>query len=158
MATTEQNDKQKKEKKKPKIDKGLALYMRLVEEKSYQAIADHFKVSKSGAYDCLKPIEDRLLMGGIIHNKPDVESKIHSAIRLNYQLHLLDPATIKKASANNAAYVLDRSTVNAHLIEGKPTAIEDHRVLSADLTKVILACKQALQQGQLIECQTSTPE
>lgn len=114
----------KKQPTEPIIDVHKALKLRLINNLTYQEIADTLGCSKSGIHKALQRVKDVIDTPELTDQFRQHKAKIVEGVQLKYLVHLANKDTIKAASANNAAYALgqlnniirldrDQSTTNA---------------------------------------------
>ena len=131
------------------VELGKALKRRLIHGLPYSAIAAEFGVSKSAVYQRLKPFENLLKDPEAVQSYVKNKSQILDAAEFRVLQQMLDDGTLKKASANNLAYVLQQLFKENHLVKGESTSNIAIANISDDEREELLACSDEMTRGAL---------
>ena len=119
-----------------KINIAEALKLRLVNNLSYQEIADRYGVCKSAVYQALKRFLSILVEPNELEGYKQNKIALLSSAELRLLERLVNDEVIEKASLNNIAYAFQQIFNSGRLEKGEATQITDTFALTADLEKV----------------------
>ena len=127
--------KAEKDKRADKINIAEALKLRYENRLTYQEIADRYGVSKQTIHQRLSTFIDKLNDVADKDSFDKIEGRITRSVKWKYYNHLLDDATVKASSANNAAYVIQGVNSVQRLNEGQSTENLSIKSITADLSR-----------------------
>lgn len=122
--------------KRQKFDRMKALQLRHVHGMSYNAIAEHFGVTRQSVYQAIGRWEDGL------YSKFEVQASQNSLIQRLYALRdilmlsLGDRKKIDRASLNNVAYAFSQINQALRLEEGQSTENLNVHTLPAEISEL----------------------
>ncbi len=114
-----------------RINVAKAFKLRLEHNLTYQQIADMQGVTKAAVYERLQPLLKFVESPDIIQAYRSDKASIAESVQFTYLEALLDVERIKKASANNMAYVIQVLDNIIRLDRDKPTSnIAIHAIIA----------------------------
>ena len=132
--------------KSTSFDLSKAIKLRLINKLSYGEIAKQMDVPKPTVYSNISSFLEKIEIAGDKAVFDEIEPLVCRAIKMRYYSHMIDEDTVVKASANNAAYALDKINTIQRLSEGQSTTNLAIRSVSQDLND-LLAQLQSSQVG-----------
>jgi len=115
-----------------RIDKALALKLRVVNKLSYEEIGRQFGVSAQAVHQALRKFTGILDELPICSVYEDSKAEMLSAVEMRLLGLLLDPDKLKEASLNNVAYTFQQVFNANQLKRGQATANVNHNVIIDD--------------------------
>ena len=119
-----------------RINIAEALKLRLVNNLSYQEIADRYGACKSAVYQALKRFLSILVEPNELEGYKQNKIALLSSAELRLLERLVNDEVVEKASLNNIAYAFQQIFNSGRLEKGEATQITDTFALTADLEKV----------------------